>query len=271
MWQAGTEMITDVYSRFNGTSAYLLLFYVALFYICYKEKENRVLLVYSSVFILAVILNPFFAAATSDLFTGGIYWRCFWLLPIVTVFAYAATSITLSVNSKKLKILAAFCCAVLIMLSGGFIFTSENYSRADNMYKLPQEAIQVCNIMNEDKGANTAKAMVDNNLVSYVRQYDASIKLAYGRYPFTIYWSHDLRSLPAENTESARSIALFAEVNREDMDIELLVDSARILNVDYYAFSTQNPIINQLIEQGMTVIGQTETYTVIKDDVAFRS
>ncbi|MEF9990375.1 MAG: hypothetical protein RR716_07690 [Christensenellaceae bacterium] len=264
MLQNGLAIITDTYHRFDGTGSYFILFYIALFYICYKEKEQRTFLVYSSLFLLAVLLNPFLAGFIGDHLIGGyVYWRCFWILPIVTVLANAATSLTMSVNLHRFRILIASACAVLMILCGGFMFTSSNYQIAQNPYKVSTDTIEICEIIQADDSSGDTKALVANELISYIRQYDASIKLAYGRYPMTVDWQVELSP---ELDDFFTSAGLYFEINKEAPNIPLLVESARKIGVNYYVWYNDHPITNDLISTyGMQVVGRTQNYTVLSD------
>ncbi len=263
MFQEGIGFITDTYQRFDGTGSYFLLFYVALFYVCYRHKENRALLVYSSLFLLAIILNPFCAQIIGNHFIEGfVYWRCFWLLPFIPVIAFAATSISLSVDQKKIQILIASVCVILIILSGGFMFIPSNYQKAENPYKLPMSTIDVSTMISED--SDSAKALVANEQISYVRQFDPSIKLAYGRYPSTVSYTIELTP---DLDDFFTSVGLYFEINKDTPDIPLVVECARKLGVNYYVWYNDSPVTNELISlYNMRIVGQTEEYTVLADD-----
>ena len=72
----------------------------------------------------------------------------------------------------------------LIIVTGKnpYVGSQAIYQKAVNMQKLPADACQISNLIAATRTeGETALAVMPEDLVGYVRQYDASIRLLYGR------------------------------------------------------------------------------------------
>lgn len=184
MFRENIQIIHDVFLEYKGTGMYIALFLVGMLYIFLteKNKNNKTFLVYFSVFTLLIILNPLFHKCINKLLNRNVYWRTFWILPMGIIMAYAATDIIKNMANKKKKMIAFLSIVVIIMTSGKFIYTQENYRKIDNFYKIPDEFIEVTNILSRVDLKNK-KAMIPTTMVEYIRQIDANIQLAFSRRP----------------------------------------------------------------------------------------
>ena len=60
------------------------------------------------------------------------------------------------------------------------------FSKPQNIYKLPQEAIELCDIINSDSQNEESRAIVyqgdvfDRGSIVYIRQYSSRIQMLYG-------------------------------------------------------------------------------------------
>ncbi len=70
--------------------------------------------------------------------------------------------------------------------SAGFLRNGLNrdgfYKKVQNVQKIPDEVVSICNLINEQKEENEEIYLAtDDKIASYVRVYDPSIKMPYGR------------------------------------------------------------------------------------------
>lgn len=182
MFKDNIQIIKDTFFDYSGTGAYFILFFIALIYIFVleKDKSKKTFLLYFSCLVLFIILNPLFNKIVNKFLNKNVYWRVFWILPIGVVISYVGVNVIKNIPNISKKIIVFATIIVIIVLSGKFIYTDENYTKVNNLYKIPDEYLSVINIISmlelEEK-----KAMVSMDLVAYVRQIDPSIKMAYPR------------------------------------------------------------------------------------------
>ena len=71
MFEENIEIIKNTFQEFIGSGMYMLLFFIALLYIYMKEdnKKNKAFLLYTSIIILLITLNPIFNKAVGKIFT----------------------------------------------------------------------------------------------------------------------------------------------------------------------------------------------------------
>lgn len=182
MLKTTMEQIIASYAQYFGISMYFLLFLIAsiYLYISEKEKNNFVLLIEYSLLNLFVIFNPLIAKWVIAAIDKKVYWRVFWIFPLTVVLAYTATTIVQKIKEKQGKMVVTIAFILIIVFSGKFIYTPDNFTAKTNWYKLPQETISICNILKNDSD-DDIRVVVPPSLESTIRQYDADIYMVYGR------------------------------------------------------------------------------------------
>lgn len=169
----------------NGYYQYLLLaaaLYLLIFH--RKERSTRQVLVYSAI-VLFIFFFPLSAKVIVFCIGGNVYWRVFWLLPIIPVIAFAATKFLRSRRSKLVQTVLLLVCCAAIAISGRDMFTDGVYVRTANAQKVPEDVAQICDTINaeaEKDGLDDFLVMGDEYLSSYLRVYDPSVRQAYGRW-----------------------------------------------------------------------------------------
>lgn len=254
--------ITKMFWRQSG---FLVLFLMALIYILFgvKEKKNKPLLVGYSGLILAVIYNPIIYFVAAIWLSGGIYAikqymesgmsngvRLFYTLPVTFVIAYTMVEMASKIKNMWKKGLLIFFIGLIIMGSGKNVYsdgeyTNGGYVKAENVYKLPQEVLDISDIITESTAEDEeCKVWVSNDLIEYIRQYNSDICMPYGR--------GDI------NTEIAREFS--AGTIQESVLITFLDEEQC-----NYVVSNMYPEIATVLEQkGYEMIGKTEQHMVFK-------
>lgn len=184
MFEENIEIIKNTFLEFIGSGMYMLLFFIALLYIYLKEenKKNKAFLLYTSIIVLLITLNPIFNKVVGKIFTASVYWRVFWLLPLGITIAYAGVKFINSEKTKYKQVVATVGLILIVVVSGKFIYTKENYFKLGNLYKLPDEDVLVTQLIGADD-EEYKKVIAPESLVAHMRQVDASIDLAYRRDP----------------------------------------------------------------------------------------
>lgn len=243
----------DIFKAYNGTGYYCIMFIAALMYLWFTEEDKRIrcLLVYAPALIQTVFFVPYFYMLYNTL-DEGTYYRILWLLPMTVVIAYAGCRI-IGVHTKVgLALLAA-----ILALSGTYVYKSEYMSVAENAYHIPQEVVEVCDMIKPEEGKERIWASFPADMVHFVRQYTTTIQMPFGRDQLVDSW------LKYDN-------ALYELYAGEEMDVGLLSDLATEYNCNYVVLERDRELIGEPNEVQLILFGETENYLIYRNErVAF--
>lgn len=188
--------ITEIYNyiqKYFNHSPIIYMYFIGIIYLCFRGKRMRQMLVYPSVLLMLVILNPWLYGHVWLKLIKYAFWRMLWMIPVILVIGVAVVDLACVVKQKWLTCAIVLACVGLIMLSGDNIYRQEGvYVKAENAYKLPQESIDIAQwIMERDENPTI---LAPTELYCYIRQYDGRIKIIYGR-------DADMYILPIDDAE----------------------------------------------------------------------
>lgn len=201
---------------------------------------------------ILIIFNPLFCGfITKFFFSDSRYFRTLWLLPIYFVIAIAAAEIC-----ANKKIIYFFICIILTCITGKFEFT-ENISFAENIYKLPQEVIDICEYFKqtEEYANNLLKISAEPYLSTFIRQYDSNIRLQFGR-SSTVY------------TESVEAEMAFVQISvnaGEERDLYLLTKALRNDKCSYLVIGEGKIIHDEIQSYGFIYLDTISGYEIYQD------
>ena len=242
--------ITEIFKAYNGTGYYCILFIIAMIYLWFTEEDKRIraLLIYTPTAIQILFFVPVFYMIYNRL-DDGTYYRILWLLPMTVVIAYAGCKVIGIHTRVGLALLSA-----ILVMSGTYVYKSVYMTRAENEYHIPQEAVQICEIIKPEEGRERVWAVVPADLVHYIRQYTTTIQLAYGRDSMVQSWmrlDNPLYDLYAEPI----------------MDVEKLAQYATEYNCNYVILDRERILENGKPEDlGLTRIGATDHYDIYRNE-----
>ncbi|MCC8044640.1 MAG: hypothetical protein LIP12_03960 [Clostridiales bacterium] len=247
--------VLEYFKSYFADSLYPLLFFLCLVLIAFHPgaKKERPALLWPNLLFLAVIFCPFTAYVVMKMIGELVYWRMFWLLTIPITLAYAAVLLLESFSRKKARALLAAACAAAIVCSGQFLFTEDYFSSRLNYFKIPTDAIYVSETISahaKEQEIENPKAATTAFLSIYIRQYDAGIRLAYGR-----------NMVKGDVSESK----LYQEINSAQPDAERLTKLARKAECEYLALPASLEMDDALAEYNFEIVGIAGEYTVYFD------
>lgn len=165
----------------DGYIQYLLLAAV-VYLLIWKRKKTSIRQVLPYLFlVLFVFLCPFTAKIIQKCIGQDVYWRVLWLLPATPVIALACTEFLHIRKSKLARYATVFLFAATIAVCGKSLLDSGQYVKVHNYQKVPDEVAHICNMIREDAGDGEVYLATDENLSPYIRVYDPSFKMPYGR------------------------------------------------------------------------------------------
>lgn len=188
MFEEQIEIIQEAFSKYFADGKYFVLFCIALVFLLVEEKkkENKNLLVYYPALMFVIVLNPIFCYILLKFVGQSVYYRLFWNIPMGIIIAYFGVILISKANKKVSKAIAFLAFIGIIIYSGKLVYTKWTFEKVNNWYKISDETVEVVKILQtipmEDK-----KVMPPTNMVGYIRQIDASIKIVYEREPHEVY------------------------------------------------------------------------------------
>lgn len=175
------ELIKESFDRFCGTGMYFLLFFISIIFLCSKKYNNdlRIKIVFGffSIIILFLNFNPIFTKIMVKVNGSSVYWRVFWLLPMSIGIIYMFTEMIFYREKKMERIGIITLFILIIIISGKFIYTSENFAKVDNYYKIPDYILEIIqHISVDDEEYKKVAGPLEFEI--YTRQVDGNILLA---------------------------------------------------------------------------------------------
>lgn len=204
--------IMEIWKSYEGKGAFVILFLLSLFYIWKKEKrlEIRNLFVIGSVIIVAIFSCPWFHKIFIRLLDSETYYRILWILPMSVCIAYAG----ILLMGEKRGAFSIIALSVILICSGTYVYESVYITPAENMYHLPQVAVEICDtILPEEVTPQTRiLAVFPSELIHFVRQYSSNIRMPYGREMLVDRWNNERE--------------LYDLMEAETYDVEWIADKA---------------------------------------------
>ena len=241
-----------IFKLYTGLKFLVVLFAMAWAYllIAEKEKKIRLMLVYAPLLILLLFLCPIsrkaFVAVGLD---GETYYRILWTIPMGLITVYGACRLF-----GKHKRIGLIVTAALIMLCGSYVYKSQYITKAENLYHIPDTVIRICDLITPENENDYVTAVVPEELVYFVRQYNARIKMPYGREMIASQWNyyHPVHEAMEEP---------------EIIDLEHLIETTRAENCQYIVLSPVREVEGDAEELGLVLIATVDGYRVYMDPV----
>lgn len=248
MFEENIKIIKQTFLEFQGTGMYIALFFISMLYIFIKEDNKKVkaFLVYFPIIILLITLNPIFNKLVEKILTDSVYWRVYWMLPLGIVIAYAGVKFINNKKANLTKVISSIAIIVIIIMSGKLIYNKDNYKKFGNMYKVPDEVLEVVEIIRQGNEENK-KALTSEQLVPYIRQVDASIELAFRREPTGYLENEYVRIMHSGISEDIVQMAFDNDCNY------IVLDRGLVINVElnYFGFDRIAETANFIIYRVM--------------------
>lgn len=243
------EIIKNAFLNYYANQKYFIIFLIALLFIFVKEKNkmNKNFLLYYPIIVYIVVLNPVFVAVLLKIIPNSIYCRFFWTIPLGMIMAYFGVELISGIEEKFKKKVAVVAFLLILIYSGTYMYTNPNFEKTipiNKAYKLPDEYVQItqkiANLPIEEK-----KAMTSTNMIGYIRQIDASIKLAYPRIAYGDY----------ENRYPIVKVY-------NQGDVENLVSLCQVQNINIIVYDKSISLTMPPSNYGYNLYDQTENYDI---------
>lgn len=233
--------VIQLFREYMGTGLIVGWFLISVGYLLVTEKRKhlRILFVYVPIILLLIYFNPLFANLIYDIIGNEIYYRIIWLIPITAVIAYAMIQIYEKVKGK-IKIGFVVVGSLLTIVSGTYIYDNVYFSKAENIYHIPQDVVDICDSIKVE--GREVMAVFPIEMLQYVRQYSSLICMPYGRDIVVTKWKvqHELFDAMEAPVVEAKTVA---ELAKADGCHYVILSSEKemkgtLLDYDYELFDT---------------------------------
>lgn len=249
--------IMNSYKMFFGMGIYQTLFIISIVYLVVKEKKKDIKQFFLGLLVIFAIIYicPVSAYVIMYYCIGvNVYWRMLWILPVTVMIAYMITKEIASIEIKWKRVLSILGVVLAFVLGGSSIY-SINFSERTNGYKLYAEVIEICDAIETDakeKSIQDKGLIAVNELVSQIRQYDASIRMPYGRNALK---GEKLGKLPRK---------IYYSIYGDKLNAEALAFYAKQGEYQYLAYYAQEDIISVFENAGYEWLKQVGGYYIFR-------
>lgn len=224
----------DIFEMTMMRGSYFVLLLLCCIYLVVKKRKKveSLLFVGMVVALFITFLNPYFTELVAQKVTGvDVYWRLYWIMPIYIIIAYVLSDLIYK-EKKLIEIITIGMTILLIKCAGSYIYEDKLYfTEHTNKYKIPDEVIQVCNLIIEDDRDVTC--LFPPKLAYYPRQYTSKINVIKAR------GMSENKSLILDTSYSY--VFLYKKVyENHDIDSDEIENLLNELNVEY--IYTRDPI-----------------------------
>lgn len=265
------KYLSECLSRYNGGTGYLLLFFCLVLFICIKgnESEKKIFIPLSAIMFVTVF-NPIFPVILTK-FTdvSNEYYRFFWIAPVVVLVPYVMTKIILNFvengfkNTNKIEIVIMI--AILLFSSSNLFF--KEFKVAENVYKIPNELIEITEIIHNDSSDEYPKAFFEYEYNMMVRQYDPKMLLTIDREDYIYAASNDYTSNMIYDMEHPQYRLLAFLFRYQPIESLVFLDGLDMTNTEYIVLTTGSINIDKLLRMGLIKVAETKTHTILKYDL----
>ena len=241
----------DFAATFEGAWIFPILL-LSILWILWQEQDWTKEVLFGA--LPLVFLFVYWCPATGFLFMKtlgeNVYWRILWLLLVAVIIPYAGCLLL-----KKLKGIwrqITFLVLLLVFAAGGKkVLSEEWFEPSTNVYKIPQNVIAVCDLL-----PGNIHAMVSNRLMPYIRMYDPTITLEYGRNALIFNGMEEVHG-PMAN--------LYQEAQKSEIDLSVLGPLVQEEGCTFLVFSNNRTYIGDWEAYGYEKYAGTEEFDIFVD------
>lgn len=275
------EILATYFLWMDKPVRYMLIGYVVIMlYFCSKgNKKEKYFYVLSFLVLVVICLNPWMCRYLIDKWNFFLrYFRFFWLIPVSMGYAYFLAKIYEKLG-KKSRV------AIYVVMAGLFVFScvcvakktafSDIYTGdvtntgmivVDNIYKVEDDIIESCDIIEKDSGDSSAlkKTLYDRVVYLEIRTYDPSLIPVVNYGAFSTYDA----ATAIDNNDWYAIMSIFytgqeTELDGSVMNSELLKKAMSNIDCDYVMLYKSNPY-HDIWTESFTCLGDAGRYIILK-------
>lgn len=243
----------DIIKAYILDSKMVYIYLASLLVVAFSGKERRRQVLYPSLLMMLIIINPLCYKYIWERILTGYFWRILWMLPVIPVIACAVVQLCEWGKRLWAKLLLAFVPLLFIVVLCTNIYSYEwSFAKANNPYKLPNECFGIIDKLSQLE--IMGDILVCEPLYCYARQYDVEIKLAYGR---------DIHGyIMADSEISEGKLLLHSILDGESQDIDGFAQLMRQEKISAVLLPETKFTKEQLTDAGFQLLYSDGTYAI---------
>ncbi len=246
MWNT----VVELFRNYMGTGLIVVWFVVCLVYLFLRERDRgrRVLFLYVPVVLFVLFFNPLFMRIVYGIIGAEIYYRIMWLMPITIVIAYTIVHVYQSIKGRR-AILFLAVSVLLICGSGRLIYRNVYFTKAENLYHMPEAVVQICDLIRVE--GREVMAVFPQELIPFVRQYSPLVCMPYGREMLIESWGN--------------SSEFYDAMEAPVLDAKTLTEMSQNYNCHYVIIREKQEVEGHFEDYGFVEVAKTEGYIIYRD------
>ncbi len=268
VFEKGIGYLSACLSYYTGACAYLVLFLAAIVYICiFGSRREKEIFVPASVFMLVTVYNPISPVILDKIFdVNNEYYRLFWITPIIILIPYLSAKLIAGSRTVKQMVILSCLIGAILIVSGKYVY-ADGIKWAQNIYKMPDELIEISGIIHADSEAEYPKAFLEYEYNMQMRQYDPKMLLTIDREEYLYAVSSPYTDEMLNDEAHPQYKLLAALIRFMDIDSEDFVNALEETNTEYVVLSKGHPRQDYLKDAGLHIVGETATHVIFKYDI----
>lgn len=268
VFENGIGYLSECLNLYLGGVAYLLLYLCGVLFVLIKgSDEEKEIFIPGAVLLIATVYNPISPLLLDKFFdVSSEFYRLFWITPIIVLVPFVVSTIVeYAKNTNEKATTVAFVVAILF-LGGNFAY-NEGIPFAQNQYKIPDELIEISEIIHKDSDTEYAKAFFEYEYNMEIRQYDPKMLLAIDReeYIYAVNYSYTDEMLNDDATPTNKLLA--ALVRNQDVAPEAFADALEATKTQYVVLMKGHYMTKLLKKAGLKLVGESATHNIYKYDL----
>lgn len=259
-------------SKYMGNTAYVLLFFgLLIFILIYGNEKEKKMFIPIGITMVLTVYNPLFPVILGKITDiSSEYYRFFWIAPILFLVPYCITKLVLVLSDENIsdgikKSRPVVCALILLVIciSSDFLY-KDGIDIAENIYKVPDELIEISEIIHKDCPDEYPKAFLEYEYNMQMRQYDPKMLLTIDREDYINAVTEEIPSEKVYDDYAPQYRILAAIVRGQQVETPNLLDGFELSKTEYVVLSKGNVFINRLEVAGLSVVAETENHIILK-------
>lgn len=268
VYENGIGYLARCLGLYSSGCAFLVLYVLGIMYLLVKgTKKEKEVFIPSAVLLILTVYNPLFPIVLDKIFdVSSEYYRFLWITPVVVLIPFVVTKLINEAGSRREKTVVIAFLAVAGILSGYFIYDT-GVNVADNVYKIPDELIEISEIIHEDDAGEYTKAYFEYDYNMEIRQYDPKMMLTIDReeYIYAVSYSYTDEMIQDVNTPTNAILALLTR--NQNVDMDTFVNALEATKTKYVVLTKGHPQTGFVQKAGLELVADTATHNIFKYDI----
>lgn len=270
VFENGIGYLGECLTLYQGSCAYILLFIAGVLYVLLKgTKEEKNIFMPCTIAMLLTVYNPLAPVVIDKFFDiSSEYYRLFWITPVIVLVPFVASKLLdgKKDTGEKTQSSAIVLMIAIAVLAGNYVYT-QGIPFAQNVYKVPDELIEVSDIIHSDCDGEYPKAFFEYEYNMQIRQYDPKMLLTIDRedYIYAVNYSYTDDMIADEVRPTNRILAVL--VRNQNVDRDDFIRALEDTKTEYIVLTKGHHMTGYILEAGLRPVEDTATHCVYKYDI----